>query len=343
MIFSRKRQPPQELPLILNNNRLKNVKQHKHLGITFTQNMQWTTHIDNIVSSATTRIHLMKIVKYKWSRNSLLICYTNFIRPLIEYANVVYANLSIQDSNKLENIQNEAMRIIAGAKRLSSNTALLKETGFKTLAKRRKSHKMIVFSKCIHGKLPSLITTECMPTQLQSRITRAASSVTFRIPRCKTSAFIQSFFPSCAKTYNTHDTNFRSATLTKQIAHSKHEIKITRDGYFSLNHRHIQITLAQIRLEFTNLNKHLSAKGCLNSSQCECTEAVETPLHYFLKCKLYNMHRPIMMQTLSKYVNHVSDSTLMHIILEGNGNEFENVEIKTAVSDFINNTGRFIY
>ena len=91
----------------------------------------------------------------------------------------------------------------------------------------------------------------------------------------------------------------------EKIAHYKHEIKITRNGYFSLNHRHIQITLAQIRLEFSNLNKHLSAKGCLNSSQCKCTEAVETPLHYFLKCKLYNMHRPIMMQTLSKYVNHV--------------------------------------
>ena len=45
---------------------------------------------------------------------------------LIEYANVVYANLSIQDSNKLENIQNEAMRILTGAKRLSSNTALIK-------------------------------------------------------------------------------------------------------------------------------------------------------------------------------------------------------------------------
>ena len=145
MIFSGKKQPPQELPLILKKYRLKNVKQHKHLGITFTQNMQWTTHIDNIESSATTRIHLMKTVKYKWSRNSLLICYTNFSRPLIEYANVVYANLSIQDLNKLENIQNEAMRIITGAKRLSSNTALLKETGFKTLAKRRKSHKMIVF------------------------------------------------------------------------------------------------------------------------------------------------------------------------------------------------------
>ena len=69
-----------------------------------------------------------------------------------------------------------------------------------------------------------------------------------------------------------------------------------------------------------------------NSSQCECTKAVETPLHYFLKCKLYDIHRPIMMQTLSKYVHHASGSTLMYIILEGNGNEFENVEIITAVS-----------
>ena len=84
----------------------------------------------------------------------------------------MYANLSIQHSNKLANIQNKAMRIITGAKRVSSNTALLKETGFKTLGKRRESHKMIVFSKCIHGKLPSLVTTECMPTQLQSRNTR---------------------------------------------------------------------------------------------------------------------------------------------------------------------------
>ena len=71
--------------------------------------------------------------------------FSNVIWPLIEYVNVVYANLSIQDSNKLDNIQNEAVRIITGAKRLSSNTALLKETGFKTLAKRKESHDCFFF------------------------------------------------------------------------------------------------------------------------------------------------------------------------------------------------------
>ena len=50
-----------------------------------------------------------------------------------------------------------------------------------------------------------------------------------------------------------------------------------------------------------------------------------------------------MMQILVKYVPHAPDFTLMHIFLEVNGNEFKNIEIITAVSDFIYNTGRFIY
>ena len=80
------------------------------------------------------------------------------------------------------------MRIITGGKCLSSNTAILKETGFKTLSKRRYISQDF-FSKCVHGKLTLFITAEYTPTELQSRNTQAASSVTFRIPRCKPSAF----------------------------------------------------------------------------------------------------------------------------------------------------------
>ena len=51
-------------------------------------------------------------------------------------------------------------------------------------------------------------------------------------------------------------------------------------------------------------------KGCINISECECKETAETPLHYFLKCNLYNIHKPIMMQTLSTHVHHALDPTL---------------------------------
>lgn len=218
---------------------------------------------------------------------------------------------------------------------------MLKETGFKTLAKRRDSHKMMIFCKCAHGKLPLFLTTECMPKQ--SRNTRAASSVTFRIPKCKTSAFKQSFFPSCSKVYNTHETNFRSATLDKQIAHYKKETKTLSNNYYTLNRRFVQITLAQIRIQFSNLNTHLFTKGCVNSPECACAERPETPLHYFLKCNLYDLPRQLMLQTLVKYAPNDSDSTLLHLILQGNGNYFENVEIISAVSEFLNSTGRFKY
>ena len=42
-----------------------------------------------------------------------------------------------------------------------------------------------------------------------------------------------------------------------------------------------------------------------------------------------------MMQILVKYVPHAPDFTLMHIFLEVNGNEFENIEIITDTEQFI--------
>ena len=39
------------------------------------------------------------------------------------------------------------------------------------------------------------------------------------------------------------------------------------------------------------------------------------------------------MQTLVKYAPNASESTLMYVILEGNGNKFVNIEIITAVKN----------
>ena len=60
IMFSRKRVPPTEHPLLLNNIPLKNIKFHKHLGITFSADMQWSHHIDCVTSHAYKRINMMR-------------------------------------------------------------------------------------------------------------------------------------------------------------------------------------------------------------------------------------------------------------------------------------------
>ena len=115
-MFSRKSVPPTEQPLLLNNIPLKNVKFHKHLGITFSADIQWNHHIDCVTSHAYKRINMMRFFKNKWSTFCLSTCYKSFVRPVLEYGDIVYSKCKKADAAKLKSVQNDALRIIAGAR-----------------------------------------------------------------------------------------------------------------------------------------------------------------------------------------------------------------------------------
>ena len=74
----------------------------------------------------------------------------------------MYSSWEKADAAKLESVQNDALRIIAGAKRFTSIFLLLNETGFQTLEMRRDAHSMILFCKCLHNKVSQYLT-DCMP------------------------------------------------------------------------------------------------------------------------------------------------------------------------------------
>ena len=80
----------------------------------------------------------MRKLKYKLDRRSLQTIYFSFIRPVIEYSNVVWDNCTLYEANELEKIQIEAARIVTGATKLVSIDSIYTETGWETLASRRK-------------------------------------------------------------------------------------------------------------------------------------------------------------------------------------------------------------
>ena len=119
-LIVRKKVPPTEHPLFLGNIPLKNETFHKHLGITFSADMQWSHHIDCKTSHAYKRTTMMRFFKYKWSTFCLSTCYKSFAPPVLEYGDIVYSNCKKADAAKLESVENDALRIIAGAKRFTS-------------------------------------------------------------------------------------------------------------------------------------------------------------------------------------------------------------------------------
>ena len=82
------------------------------------------------------RIYIMRRCKFLLDRRSLQTIYFSFIRPILEYADVVWNNCTKDEADELELIQNEAARIVTGATRLVSIESLLVETGWEYLSER---------------------------------------------------------------------------------------------------------------------------------------------------------------------------------------------------------------
>ena len=138
IIFSRKLNKPNHPPIFMNNQPINEVHTHKHLGVFLSSDCQWHDHLDYIKSKAWSRINVMRKFKFKLDRKSLQTMYFSFIRPLLEYADVIWDNCNQYEVNELEKIQNEAARVVTGATKLVSINSLHFETGWEPLASRRK-------------------------------------------------------------------------------------------------------------------------------------------------------------------------------------------------------------
>ena len=92
------------------------VESHKHLGLTPCSNVKWHAHIENIITSVSKLLGIMRAIKYKLSWKALNI-YISYIRPILEYAAVVWDGCTAYDKTRLERIQYETARIVTGLTR----------------------------------------------------------------------------------------------------------------------------------------------------------------------------------------------------------------------------------
>ncbi len=76
--------------LSFNNVPLNFVDHHKHLGLTFSHDGKWHEHITNIICSASKVLGSMKKLKFKLKRNTHNTIYISYMRPVLEYASIIW-------------------------------------------------------------------------------------------------------------------------------------------------------------------------------------------------------------------------------------------------------------
>jgi hypothetical protein len=100
---------------------------HKHLGITFSEETKWNKHVENLIKSVSKHIRVLRKLKYKLNRNNLKKLYLIYIRPIFEYACEVWDNCGVSNLCKLERLQLEAARIITGLPFFTNTEYLYRE------------------------------------------------------------------------------------------------------------------------------------------------------------------------------------------------------------------------
>ncbi len=284
-----------------------------------------------------------KIYIYILSRKSLDIGYFSFIRPIVEYGDVIYDSCSKADLGKLENVQLEAARIATGCKSHASHKQLYIKLGWMKLSDIRESKKLKKLYCITRFNTPQYLidTLEEMKTY-HSHSTRAASTHTIPMPKCK-KEITKVLFPSTIRFWNSLNSQCREARTKSQFSTLINNMYDCKKRLFLYCvSRSTKVAFTQLRVGFCNLNYDLYIKNYVEAGNCECGHIRENSKHYLLQCSNNTSQRNVMLDKVKMITNtkYVRPQHLLNGYEKLNLNE--NMNIIQAVCDFILSTKRLL-
>ena len=319
--------------IVFNNVQLDSVKSHKHLGLVFSSDLTWTSHVQSILQNVSPLVDVLKSLKYDIDRKTLETTYFSFIRPKLEYGCHIWDNCSERDSDQLETIQLSMARIVTGARRGTSHQLLYQDTNWLTLKERRELIKLKNFTRIVNGDTPQYLR-DLLPHTFGSIRENARNPDNFHAYKARTETYKSSFLPSSIFLWNSKSPDERTVEYITAFMKTKCNV------LYYYGERKVNIIHAQLRLKCSKLNAHLFSLHVVESPSCLCGNNNEDSEHYLLHCPLYQIFRHSMLDTISTVINidEINLKTLLY------GNEMYdydvNCKIFEAVHKFILDSGR---
>ena len=339
LIISNKNDKHLNPPLTFDNNIVTEVNHHTYLGLKLSSNLKWNEHITDIYLKAKQRLNMMALLKYKVSRKTLEIMYKTFVRPAMEYGIVIWGGTYETTLIKLEEINVNALRIITGATARSNITKTYAEMPLESSSERRESAALKMFYKIKHDLAPPSLSqliprerSEVVEYNLRNRDTLAA-------PPARLESMKRSFVSYATRLWNTLPNPVRQADtlcIFKQHITKKDQ----RNPLYYYGKRWSNVHHARLRMGCSGLNQHLHANlHVIPSPQCDCGDGVETPFHYFMKCKRFTKER----EKLQEEVMKLSNFNLKNLLYGDNSLQYkDNCLLFDAVHKYLTDTKRFM-
>ena len=258
-------------------------------------------HLKEKISIVNNDIALSRKLRYSITREPLLSIYKAFLRPHLDYCDVIYdksRNEKFLDT--LESIQYNATLTITGAIKGTSKEKLDNELGLEYLRDRRWMRRLCLFHKIFNLHSPKYLYDK-IPPATRSYTTRNNKNIpSFS---CRAEYFMNSFFPNVINEWNKFDikiTNIASHNTFKSSLLSF--FRPLHCNTFGIhNPLGLQI-LTRLRTGLSHLNEHKlkhNFRSFLNPL-CACNMEPETTSHYLLRCHLFQTKRRTLLNDIKE-------------------------------------------
>ena len=298
-----------------NNIPVSSTSVHKHLVMLLDDK--------SVLNKVKKTIGLLRKFQQILPRQSLITIYKLFIRPQLDYGDIVCDRAFNESFHKyLESIQNNAAIVITGAIRGTSFEKLFQELGLECLKSRRWLRKLCLFYNIFHKKSPSYLFQLIPPN---NNVYAARSSQSNKISSFKTrhNFFKDFFFPAVISEWNSLNIDIRNPSSINVV--KKELLKFVRpepNSIYNINDTKGLKLLIRLRLGLSHIGNHKFRHNFQDyvSPMCYCVQDIETKTHFLRHCPNHYFAR----KTLFDKTNQVSgtilrqsDSTITKILLFG--------------------------
>ena len=241
----------------------------------------------------------MKYLSKYVSRKVLDLSYKLYVRPHLDYGDVIYHNQRKDLMNLVEQVQYKAALIVSGCWQGTSREKLYDELGWESLADRRWGRRMSLYYKIVNGLTPAYLF-EHVPNEAPRTLRKYVP----KAPLTKTQRYANSFFPYCINHWESLDSEIRCSTSVQAFKNKINERIRPEASFICDRYRHGMRRLTQMRVDFSDLRDHrFNHKFNCPSPTCSCGMEDETNTHFLLSCPRFSAHRQTYLSKISQIVN----------------------------------------
>ena len=265
ILFTKKRNSTYHPPLFFNNQIVKKASEHKHLGLILDPQLIFSKHLTEKIATARRGIGVLKYLSSYAPINSLNQIYKMYVRPHLDYCDIIYHIPSKSTSTEstvnlhslmrsVESTQYQAGLAVSGAWKGSSTQKIYNELGWESLDNRRKFRRLCLFYKIYNDLTPSYLKAPIPANKTIStiRVVKPLHDIS-----CRTSKFMNSFYPNSVRLWNDVGNVIRdSSNLNKFKSKLINVIRPNQKSFFGILDHCGTKSLFQIKIGLSPLKSH---------------------------------------------------------------------------------------